>query len=285
MKRFLFCLIALFYYPAFISGQPLGVIKVNENYSATCEFSSDVKNIYISNNELIETISNNEGKQETRVRLYDYVIDGRIVIFSTFKSLPAKSVTIRLSDGSTWYGILEYDKDTKQIYYPYKSNKIIATKESASLDSTTRIRARLNHCISAKNGFQPFGINKNRIYWEISNIMADGQYTYIKILVNNRSGHMYEINNGKALFEYREGKSRNLNKKEASVKMDGFVIYQEGKQKINAYSTEILGYVIQSYPLNNTGKLYINFLESNGKRNYEIKIPFKYLEKVEVFSE
>ena len=250
MKKFQIIVLFMFYYTVFTSGQSLGVIKVNENYSATCEFSADVKSIYINNNELVETITGNEGVREVRVRLYDYIIDDRVVIFSTYRPLPEKSVTIRLTDGSTWYGMLQYDKESKQIYYPYELERKDNRKETASEDSLSAIRARLSHCLSVKNGFLSFGINKNRIYWEISNIMADGKYTYIKILVNNRSGHMYEINNGKALFEYREGKSRNLKKREASVRMDGVVIYQQGKQRINAYSTEILGYVIQSYPLN-----------------------------------
>ncbi len=265
--------------------QSLGIIKVNENYSATCEFEADVNNIYISNNELIETITNSQGSDQRIVRLYDYIVDGKTVIFSTYKELQAKSVTIKLSDGSTWYGIIEYDKENKQIYYPFYNQKKNSKRNTEIEDSLTVIKKRLSYCLSKKTNFQSFGMNKNRIYWEISNMMTDENFTYIKIVVNNRSGHEYKITNGRALFKYEEGKSRNLKKKEAKVEVDGIVSYWEGKSSINAYSSEILGYVIQSYPLNNNGSLIIEFMEYEGKRNYEINIPFKYIQKLEVFND
>jgi len=269
-------------------GQNLGTIKVNENYSATCEFDKPVKNIYISNNELTERKSTQEGIIENKVRLYDYIIDGNTVIFSTYKKLQAKSVTIKLVDGSTWYGMIEYDPENKQIFYDYDcDNRIKKTKkvEKEQKDSISVIKDRLNYCTSQKTNFEGFGVNKNRIYWEISNIMSDGNFLYIKIVVSNKSGHVYEITNGKALFTYEEGKSRNIKKKEASVEVDGLVVYHQGKGKIAAYSNEVLGYVIQSYPLNSKGTLTVKFLEANGKRNYEIVIPFKYMEKIEVFND
>ena len=269
-------------------GQSLGTIKINENYSATCEFNKTVKNIYISNNELTERKSTQEGIIETRIRLYDYIIDGNTVIFSTYKKLQAKSVTIKLIDGSTWYGMIEYDPENKQIFYDYQGNystKNIKKAETQQKDSIGVIKDRLSYCTSQKTNFEGFGVNKNRIYWEISNIMSDDNFLYIKIVVSNKSGHVYEITNGKALFTYEEGKSRNIKKKEASVKVDGLVVYHQGKGKIAAYSNEVLGYVIQSYPLNSKGTLTVKFLEANGKRNYEIVIPFKYMEKIGVFNE
>jgi len=285
MNKYIFIyLIAIISVPTF--GQNLGTIKVNENYSATCEFNKPVSNIYISNNELTERKNTSEGIVENKIRLYDYIIDGHTVIFSTYKKLQAKSLTIKLIDGSTWYGMIEYDPENKQIFYPYASRSKKSKKtETEQKDSLRVIKDRLSYCTASKTNFEGFGVNKNRIYWEISNIMADENFIYLKILVSNKSGHVYDITNGKALFKYEEGKSRNLKKKEASVEVDGLVVYHKGKGRIAAYSNEVLGYVIQSYPLNSNGTLTVNFFESSGKRNYEIVIPFKYMEKIEVFND
>lgn len=265
--------------------QSLGTIKLNEHYSATCEFDENIKGIYISNNEMIRTISSQDGIQEQTTRLYDYIIDGKTVIFSTYKQLPSKSVTIKLTDGSTWYGILEYDQQDKNIFYRFNGQPTKKKDKKEIEDSLSIIKNRLNVCLSKKSHFASFGINKNKIYWDVSNIMADDDMTYIKIVVNNRSGHEYKITNGKPLFKYIEGKSNNLKRKEASVKVDGQITTQQATDKINAYSTEVLGYVIKSYPLNTNGKLVISFLELNGKRNYEIRIPFKKLQEIEVFND
>jgi hypothetical protein len=115
------------------------------------------------------------------------------------------------------------------------------------------------------------------------NIVNDDNYTYIKLLVDNKSSNLYEIDG--ITFKAEEGAKKSINKKELvnqNYLNPRKVIYPKDRQ-IKAYSSEYIYFVIPLFTTN-SGTLLIKVVEKNGLRNADVTVNAVDLNNAKIFS-
>jgi hypothetical protein len=86
-------------------------------------------------------------------------------------------------------------------------------------------------------------------------------------------------------YRFEEEKKKRLKKDEEIKNKERIYPYLKIEPGVvKAYSTEIVGYVIDLYTINDYGYIYMNFMEEKGTRNAEIEIPVKEILKSDVFN-
>jgi hypothetical protein len=119
--------------------------------------------------------------------------------------------------------------------------------------------------------------------FQVVNIVNDNNYTYIKLLIDNKSSNLYEIDG--ITFKVAEGAKKSVFKKEIvnqNYLNPRKVIYPKDKQ-IKAYMAENIYFVIPLYTTN-SGTLIIKVIEKNGLRNADIIVKSKDLNNAKIFS-
>jgi hypothetical protein len=119
--------------------------------------------------------------------------------------------------------------------------------------------------------------------FQVVNIVNDDNYTYIKLLVDNKSSNQYEVDG--ITFKSEEGAKKSIFKKELvnqNYLNPKKVIYPRDKQ-IKAYTSEFIYFVIPLYTTN-SGTLNIKVVEKNGLRNADIVINATDLNNAKIFS-
>ena len=280
MKRF-FILYLLFFSINSYS-QEMGQIEINRDFTAALNFSDDIEFIVLGNNPQI-----GETAGIPKYKFYDIFQSGRTcVIRGNDPEAPETSITVKLQNGSIWYGTVKFGNNTR-IFYDFTKSELDKEKEKQNLETLTELKKeafiseRLNSLMSEKTEYSTFGISENKLQFQVSNIKNDDKYTYIKIIADNNSGSDYEIE--AVLFKYIEGKRKGLAKKEAKIEERISTVYEKDVHKISAYSTENLGYVIPLFSIGDQGNLIIQFKEKNGTRNPRIEIMGKDMLRVNVF--
>lgn len=262
--------------------QDMGVIEINQNFTATLNFSDDIEFIVLGNNPQI-----GESNGIPKYKYYDVYQSGKTcVIRGNDPMSPQTSITVKLLNGKIWYGTVKFGNNTK-IYYDFSlvdNEKEQHEKKQESLKELKKealISERLSMLMNEKPEYNTFGIAENKLVYQVSNIKNDDKHTYIKIIAKNNSGSDYQID--AVLFKYQEGKRRGVSNKEAKIEQRIDIQQDNGITRIPAYTTQELGYVIPLFSIGDKGDLIIHFKEKNGTRNPRIIINGKDMLKVKVF--
>lgn len=277
MKKYLLLFIGIIILSV-AKGQDMGVIEVNEQYTATLKFNDDISFIVTGNN---PQINENEFLYFNILQLGTTAI-----IRGNDKNAQQTSITIKLNNGDVWYGILKYGDD-KKIYYDFteeqqKSQTIATKKEQIKEDAQNQLmQTRLFQLMAERPYYKTLGKIENGLQFQISNIRNDDKYTYVKIIIENKTGSDYNIDG--IFFKYTEGKRRGIKKKEAKVEERIFPVYESPKKLIRAYGIEEFGFVIPLFAVGEKGDLSIQIRESSGTRNPEINISGSEMLKVQIF--
>lgn len=262
-------------------GQKLGEIEINKDYTATLNFSDDVDLIIVGNNPQIGM-----DNDIPKFKYYGIFQSGKAVILrGNDPSAPNTSITIKLVNGSIWYGILKYGNNPK-IFYDFSEteNKKVEVKlmkdSLEKMVGETKIGERLKFVMSQEVEYFDLGVDENKLIFQVTNIMNDDKYTYLKIVIRNNSGGNYIVDN--MLFKYVEGKKKGFKKNDARIEERTYpIIEPDAKSKIlKAYSVSELGYVIPLFTVGSGGNLTIQMVDKNGTRNPKIEIEAKVMLKV-----
>lgn len=262
--------------------QDLDTIKLNNNLSATLEFESEISFIVLGNNPLL---SQNEGNPN--YKYYDIFQQENIVIFRV-KSLeaPFTTLNIKLANGSLYHGFISQSKSPEKTYYNFRktndTNLIQQGKKDSSEIASKDINNKLSKLQLMTSDLDHIAEIKKNIIFKVSNIVNDDKYYYIKVLLNNNSSNLYEVDG--VTFKMQEGKKKSIKNKEIAnqnwlspIK----TIYPENKQ-IKAYSQGFICFVVPLYNIT-SGSLLIKIVESNGARNGNIDVSANDLTNTKVF--
>lgn len=268
----------------FSFAENLDTIRINENISATLQFSAGVEYVVVANNPVINIVSGN------RVyKYYDIFISGNVVILRAKNSdAPITSVTIMTNDEKLYTGFIMYGEGAKN-YYDYRilGNEVEQTdklneKEEKNTDESL-INERLEKIVNSRdNNVYNLGKLVGSVLFQVEQILNDDKYSYMRISIDNQSASKYEIKG--VMFRHITGKNRSIRKKDVvNVKWLDPVkkVLPEG-DVVKAYEREYIGFVIPVYS-SDKGNLMIRIAENEGQRNCEIKVSTKIINKVEVF--
>jgi hypothetical protein len=264
------------------TAQKMGIIKVNENFAATCYFESEIDIFIIGNNPVL-------GKSGDGKPVFNYEIvqsDNTLIIRSVIDRCPETSLTVKLKDKSIFYGKVRYEKNIDNFFYDFRDQKTIAKNDSVAdpiiKNKPIDYKVRLDELVGRKPEYSTIGSRENRIEYLVSNLMTDNSHTYMKVVVSNNSGNEYIIDG--ITFRYEEGKRKNVNKNADKNEQGVPAVYENGNKTIKAYSKENLGFVLPLYSVGEGGKLLIYFWEKNGTRNVKVEIPGDELSKIKVYN-
>lgn len=261
-----------------IKGQNMGEIVVNEQFTATLDFSDNISFIVTGNNPQIG---------ENEYMYYSIFQAGTTcIIRGNDKNAQKTSITVKLNSGEVWYGILSYGEDSK-IYYDFKNEKLpekseVEIKEEIKENALTQqMQTRLYQLMAERPFYSSIGAMENQMEYQVTNIRNDDKHTYIKMIIRNRSGADYNIDG--IFFKYTEGKRRGLRRSEAQIEERIFPVYESPQKIVPAYQTEELGFVIPLFTVGNTGNLEIQIREMAGTRNPAISVSGSEMLKVRIF--
>jgi hypothetical protein len=264
-----------------IFAQKMGEIEINKDYTATLNFSDDVELTVVGNNPQIG-VENDIPKY----KYYGIYQTGKAVILRGNDPLaPKTSITIKLVNGSIWFGTLKYGDNTK-IFYDFSGSedkKVEVKQMKDSLEKKvgeTRLSERLKFVMSQDVQYYDLGVDENKMIFQVTNIMNDDKFTYLKIVIQNNSGSNYLVDN--MIFKYVEGKKKGFKKSDARIeeRINPVVEPDNNSKILKAYSTSELGYVIPLFTVGSSGILSIQMVEKNGTRNPKIEIEAKVMLKV-----
>lgn len=261
-----------------VNSQDMGVIEVNEQYTATLKFNEEINFIVTGNNPQID---------ENEFMYYNIFQAGTTcIIRGNDKNAEPTSITIKLMNDDVWYGILRYGDD-KKIFYDFsaeqqKKEMLEEKKEQQKEDALNQtMQSRLFQLMAERPQYSTLGKIENGLQYQISNIRNDDKYTYVKIIIENKTGSDYNIDG--IFFKYTEGRRRGLKKKEAQIEERIFAVYESPKNLVRAYEIEEFGFVIPLFSVGEKGNLSIQIREKSGTRNPEIIIPGNEMLKVRIF--
>lgn len=253
-----------------VSGENMGKISCNKNFTATLNFNEIIEFVVVGNN------PNN--------LFYEIFQSDKVcVIRSGNANAPETSITVKLTNGEVWYGTLGYGDNTK-IFYDFakkEEEKKQEMQQAIKEDVVESImKQRLDLLMSEKPEYYSYGIRENGMELQISNIKNDNQYTYMKVIINNNTGGDYKLDG--IFFKYKEGKRKGISKKEAQIEERIFPVHESPVRVIGAYKKEELGFVIPLFSVGDKGNLEIQIREASGTRNPVITIKGKDMLRVGV---
>lgn len=264
-----------------VKAQEMGTIVVNSDFTATLQFEDVVEFVVIGNNPQITA---------DKFKYYDMFQNGKTVVLrGNDAESPLTSITVKLKNGKIWYGKLKYGVgDDVKVFYDFTkevAQKIQVQRKNDSIQQVkkeTQISDKLGFVMTQEQEYSDLGDEKNNLSVQVTNIMNDDRYTYLKILFQNKSGSDYNIDD--IIFKYVEGKKKGIKRTESKVEERITTVYEPSDKVVKAYSQSELGYVIPLFTVGNEGNLLIQFLEKNGTRNMKIEIEAKVMSKVKVIN-
>lgn len=248
----------------------IGVLELNNNYTATLNFSNEVDFVIIGNNPQV-------GMADSIpvFKYYGIFKSGKTVVLKgKDPQAPKTSITIKLDNGVIYYGILQYGDNTK-IFYDFSTVNKQEVNDSIveKAIGEKKMIGNLKTIMGLEYEYVE-GINENLLEVVVSNIRNDDKYTYFKISIKNESGNDYEIKNTE--FKYVEGKNKGLFRKGSQIEERERIVYKTDNKIVKAYSTSDFGYVIPLFAVGtSSGVLRIQFVEMNGTRNPIIELKSK----------
>jgi hypothetical protein len=267
----------------------MGTIEVNGTNTATLKFSSNIQNVVFGNNPQVGTVQVGSGDDKEQRPIYKYFgnfTSGKTNIIKLNDTTAKQtSITIILDNEDVFYGNLKVGISPK-IFYDFSGQETKQVQVKQLNDSLakkideTRMADKLKFVMSKEPVYFDLGVDENKMIFQVTNIVNDDKYTYLKLVIQNNSGSNYLIDN--MIFKYVEGKKKGLKKSEAKIEERiNPVIEPDSNSKIlKAYSTSELGYVIPLFTVGSSGTLTIQMIEKNGTRNPKIEIEAKVMLKV-----
>ncbi len=208
------------------------------------------------------------------------------------------TLDIKLADGSFYHDFICFSPTPSKTFYDFskpKNSEKIEVKKTAGekevqKDNTDTIGKKdiavdsnLAKLKPLKQDYNDIALIKKNVVFQVVNIVNDDNYTYIKLLVDNKSSNQYEVDG--ITFKSEEGAKKSIFKKELvnqNYLNPQKVIYPKDKQ-IKAYTSEFIYFVIPLYTTN-SGTLNIKVVEKNGLRNADIVINATDLNNAKIFS-
>lgn len=254
----------------------IGTIELNQNYTATLNFSGNIEFVVIGNNP-----QTGISADSTPIyRYYGIFKSGKTVVLrGKDPSAPKTSITVKLENGLIYYGLLLYGDNTR-IFYDFSAPKNNIQKDSTSTKEKEKqqITNNLKKVLALENEYVE-GIEENLLEVVVSNIRNDDRYTYFRISIKNESGNDYVIDN--TTFKYVEGKNKGLFKKGSKIEEREMIVYQTDNNTVKAYSTADFGFVIPLFAVGTkSGILKIQFIEKKGTRNPSLELKSRTMLKV-----
>ena len=231
-------------------------------------------------------------------------IEGSAVFLKASKK-GSSPTTLMIKNGDTYYhGVIGYREHPENMFYDYrgsstdpnsdtpvpevKSSQVppavirgSENKKVSSNDELLLVEERLETLMNTTVELRTLGVVKDRIILAVTNVMADDNALYLKLLINNKSSGKYEIDF--VNFQFVEPSKGNGLKKSPSKTTDVFPITQTQAQTVNAYQKQWLGYALPLFNISDRGKLIISFREINGSRILKLEVPAKTILKTKVF--
>lgn len=283
MTRILkFAFLVILFAPFLSIAQDMGTIELNQDFAATVEFDENIDYILIGNNPIVKVI----GDQQIH-KYYEIFQKNNVAIFrAVIKEAIKTTLTITLESGAVYHGYISYAETPIKNFYKFKkiitkSPKEIEDSIRASIEKET-IDRNMKKILYEKQKIEDVAVVKRSEIYQVSNIANDDKFTYIKILIFNKSASNYVID--AVMFNHEEGKKRKLDKKEVVnenwMQTKGF-IFPEGNE-VKANTTGIVVFAIPLYTTQD-GFLNIKIMEKSGSRTTDIQIPAKKLAGVEVY--
>jgi len=260
--------------------QNMGVIEVNQDFTATLNFTDSIVFIVVGNNPPVG---------ENKNKYYDIFQNGKnCVIRGNDPLSPETSITVKLDNEKVWYGRLKYGDSTK-IFYDFTSEEIKKIeekkmKEVARVESkNSKMKERLNSVLSDKVEYSSIGRVENGMAFQVANIKNDDKFTYFKLIITNNTGSDYNIDG--IYFKVIEGKRKGMKKNEAKIEKRIKIEFESPVKVVAAYDKQDLGYVTERFTGGKDGSLVIQLRELKGTRNPIIEIPGGKMLKVDVFEQ
>ena len=279
----------------------MDTIKLNKNNAATIEFNSPVKFVLIGNNPYSLTPSGIKN-----YKFYQVSELGNIVIIESKQvNQESSSITIK-TQSHTYYGKIGYFNSVDKNYYSFfnVANTSISTNQQSFIDDdvltpeqneifdvkSTKlpdsvIINRLNHTLALDTKYEQIHDVKGNVIFQVSNIVNDNQFSYIKLIIDNQSSSSYKVKD--VLFVFEEGKKggKLLKKSNEAIVQNWLnpekIMYPTNKT-INSASYENVGFVIPLY--NGTdGEIILQVMEDNGTRDAMLHIKSKVMNSTTVF--
>jgi len=268
----------------------IDTIKIDRNKPATIEFNEDV---------VFTLIGNNPYKLVGEAKVYKYYQISEydnIVIIECGKEINNKISTITIkTQKNTYYGYIGYFDNPNKSFYPvkksneYESIESISeningeifkkTKENINQDTIVK---RLKQVLELKPYFNDIADIKGGVVFQVSNIVNDLQYSYMKLIIQNNSSSTYKING--ILFKFEEGKKGLFKSKDITntewINTEK-IIYPQNKN-IESFSYENVGIVVPLYN-GSHGELMLKIIEDKGTRTAVIKIKSSDINNTQVF--
>jgi hypothetical protein len=203
MKFLLLACLGLFPTWINLSAQSLDTIKVSENFSTSLKFQDgvDISFIIFGNNP--QTNSTKDG--QPIYKYYDLFQQGNIAIIKVKSNqAPLTTLDIKLADGSFYHGFICFSAIPLKTFYDFskpknsekteaitdKQEKIVKYINEDTLGIKDKeVNANLEKLIPLKQDYSDIALIKKNVVFQVVNIVNDDNYTYIKILVDNKSSN------------------------------------------------------------------------------------------------
>jgi hypothetical protein len=271
----------------------LGDIVVDENNSATIAFDQNISFV---------VFGNNPPTGENSFRYYDFFTDGSVcVIRGNTPTSPKTSLTIKLADGSVWFGFVFYGEGSK-ILYQYNTQEVAnqqaapnqpvsnQTQTSAQpqqsesdpflVSTSETVNFKIQNTLKVGREIFTIGQKRGDVTVSIVTLRNDTEHTYIALEIANNSGNAYVVDG--VLFKFIEGKRRGVRRNEASTEERVNPVSTIGTRTVKAYSTEVLGIAIPLFSVDNSGKLEVTVRERGGTRNAILTVKGSTLNQIKV---
>jgi hypothetical protein len=205
-----------------VNGQVnMGTIEVNSTNTATLKFYSNIQNVVFGNNPQVGVVPDGSGEERPIYKYYGNFSSGKTDIIKLNDSTARQtSITIILDNEDVFYGSLKVGNAPK-IYYDFTASQHKEAEAVQLKDSLTKrvgeaiITERLKFLMAKGQEYNDLGVEGNQLEFQVTNIMNDEKYTYIKFGIRNTSGSDYLIDN--MIFKYVEGKKKGFKKTDAKI--------------------------------------------------------------------
>ncbi|MBN8702750.1 MAG: DUF4138 domain-containing protein [Bacteroidetes bacterium] len=162
-----------------------------------------------------------------------------------------------------------------------KNTKGIEAANSSEKKNPLDLTAKIETLLATKNEMHTLGSVSKFLETSIPVIRNDKEYTYLKLVVKNKSSIPYKVDF--ISFQYFEDQKKGVGKKRKKVPRDEFPINENKVKEIESGQTVAIPFVIKSYALSNNGYLMVLVREASGNRVLKIKVEGSIIQKAPQF--
>lgn len=261
----------------------IGIIRVNENVTATLIFEDKIDFVVFGNNPVADN-QNGEAIYEN----YDIFKRNNLIIIKPVKTNPpTTNIIVGFEEGEIKQGIVKVDNEVKNAYHDFRKMDDLVNHNIEKLDETVKrkddVKRKVENVIEERDKYNTIGLRNSGIVYKIGNMRADNYNIYIKLTIFNNSGVRYNIDG--ITFRFQEMEGRIFGRSEDRLTERIVPAYFSEIERIRAYSKETVGYAIPIYSVGSKGYLVVNIIEKQGARNVQIRVPANKLLNVAVFRE